>query len=254
MTTGSDNSRRSSTDSNALQTNGASTKLGKRKRNNLENGDGTLIESNYSFRRRKPLQPEEDVQPPPIAPKIRLSQTAVEQTPDADELNDSIAPLAPKMRGRRSNRFREETPLDSNLNTPAPGTPFQDNGDLEPRVKGGKRLPGRRRAPNSNPQIEADLRRQLQLKMNFRTLVKGLKPILDELAKRSLEALEEDETVLENHPQFKIVQDHLSRYLERRLSKVNATFEYGTNLCNSNLEKDKEYFELEYMVRSSIKF
>jgi hypothetical protein len=249
MTTASDGSRRSSTDSNALQTNGGSaTRLGKRKRN-IENGDSSIIESNYSLRRKRIQAPEEDITPP-VVPKIRLSQAGGEDTPDFDELHDSIAPLIAQRRGRRSNRFRDETPLDSALGSPAPGTPYQDLGDLE-RVKGGRRLPGRRRAPNSNPRIEADLRRQLKLKMNFRTLVKGLKPILDELSRRALDDLEDDENAHEKHPQYRVIQDQLDQYLNRRLSKVDAIFKLGTDLTNSNMEKGKEYYELELQNRVS---
>jgi hypothetical protein len=249
MTTASEGSRRSSTDSNALQsTAGSATRLGKRKRN-IENGDSSVIESNYSLRRKRIQPPEEDVTPP-IIPKIKLSQVSMEDTPDLDELHDSIAPLIAKGRGRRSNRFRDETPIDSTLGTPAPGTPYQDLGDME-RVKGGRRLPGRRRAPNSNPRIEADLRRQLKLKMNFRTLVKGLKPILDELSKRALDDLEDDENAHEKHPQYKTVQNQLDQYLQRRLSKVDAVFELGTNLTDSNMDKGKAYFEEEYQNRVS---
>jgi hypothetical protein len=41
-----------------------------------------------------------------------------------------------------------------------------------------KRLPGRRRAPHTNPKVEAALRRQLHLRMAYRAVAKSLKPIL----------------------------------------------------------------------------
>jgi hypothetical protein len=80
-----------------------------------------------------------------------------------------------------------------------------------------KRLPGRRRAPNPNISIEADLRRQLQLKMGYRAVAKALKPILAELAKRTVEELESSQDAHKHTEEYDIVMRELGQRLQSRL-------------------------------------
>ncbi|OJD28698.1 loc733926 protein [Diplodia corticola] len=88
-----------------------------------------------------------------------------------------------------------------------------------------KRLPGRRRAPNADPSVEADLRRQLQLKTAYRAVVKVLKPVLAELADRAINDVEDDPMAHEQSDQYETVKADLDAkladrvgYLDRKLA------------------------------------
>ena len=161
---------------------------------------------------------------------------------------DSLAPLVPKKRGRRPYRFRAITPLESAAETPLPGTPVNGNDggtavntDQEP-TKAVRRLPGRRRAPNPNDSIEADLRRQLGLKMGYRSVVKALKPLLAELATRDLKRLEDEEDdYYQECAEYETVMADLDSFLEKRVSALRASFEHGMKLIEGDLERGKEY-------------
>jgi hypothetical protein len=94
------------------------------------------------------------------------------------------------------------------------------NGDVP--VKLGRRLPGRRRAPHPNVNVEADLRRQLNLKMNYRSVAKLQKNILEELSKRATDNLENDPDYHKQCPEYEPLMAALDQHKESRLSQVNA--------------------------------
>jgi hypothetical protein len=161
---------------------------------------------------------------------------------------DSLAPLVPKKRGRRPYRFRAVTPVESAAETPLPDTPINGNDagtavntDQEP-TKAVRRLPGRRRAPNPDDSIEADLRRQLGLKMGFRSVVKALKPILAELATRDLKRLEDEEDEYYRQcAEYEDVMTDLDSFLQRRVDMLQASFEHEMKRIEGDLERGKEY-------------
>jgi hypothetical protein len=269
----SDESRRSSADSSmALATSGLS-RLGKRKRR-LENDD-SIIESNYSLRRRRGsrmindsvngthdadnAQQDSSMSLPGIEIEdaqdmSNLATESMDVEGDVDIVPDSLAPVVPKRRGRRPYRFRAETPADSTMDTPVPGTPLNGNDlgggggtDQEP-TKMIRRLPGRRRAPNANPSIEADLRRQLNLKMSYRSVVKALKPVLAELSRRSIEQLENDDDTYKDCEESDRVMDQLNIYLQRRVDQVDNQLYYGELLNDKELEDGRHYYQMQFEV------
>jgi hypothetical protein len=138
-------------------------------------------------------------------------------------------------RGGRGGRWKalHQRPLlgpDNGNDSPVPETSAQDsfiengvenNADLEPTTKATKRMPGRRRAPNPNVSIEADLRRQLSLKTSYRAVAKALKPVLAELAQRSIDEIEEDEEAHKASEQYEIVRDQLDARLAKRTNLIN---------------------------------
>jgi hypothetical protein len=113
-----------------------------------------------------------------------------------------------------------------------------------------KRLPGRRRAPNPNISIEADLRRQLQLKMGYRAVAKALKPILAELAKRTVEELETGPDAHKRSEEYDIVMRGLDQRLQSRL----VILENEKNLLEDHAERVREANEVasneQYEVRN----
>lgn len=83
-----------------------------------------------------------------------------------------------------------------------------------------KRLPGRRRAPHANPKVEAALRRQLHLRMAYRAVAKNLKPILAELAKRSLGSIHKSPEEHTTFSEYPIVKNGLDENFEGRLAWI----------------------------------
>jgi hypothetical protein len=180
-----------------------------------------------------------------------------EREPEADRLGELRAAIAPKRRGRRPKRFRAETPVESTFGTPVPGTPSNGNDggtgantDQE-QNKVIRRLPGRRRAPNPNMSIEADLRRQLTLKTSYRSVAKALKPILDEIAKRSVIQLEDDAEAHTRCPEYEQVSTELERRLQKRLAEVEAVFHYESERAKNAHDQAKGYGDMQFHVRGA---
>ena len=105
-------------------------------------------------------------------------------------------------------------------------------------VKPERRLPGRKRQPNPDINIEADLRRQLQLKTNYRAVAKALKPILAELAKRAIEEIREDDEAYSKHKQYEIVLKQLKTRLQERLAYLNESYRLKKKYAEDALQAD----------------
>jgi hypothetical protein len=145
-------------------------------------------------------------------------------------------------RKKRAKAVSKETPVES-TETPVVGTDEASTAsrspDLNPDavisqsfqnaipsasqelVKVPKRLPGRRRQPHSNASIEADLRRQLQLKTAYRAMVKALKPVLGELAQRTLNGLENDPEYHKQSDEYEAVCRELHERKRQRVALVD---------------------------------
>ena len=208
---------------------------------------------------------QEDQQDPEVLPEIEVDEPSNAGTLDPAEsihdeerdigkLTELTAAIVPRRRGRRPKRFRAETPVESAFGTPAPGTPYNGldggtgvNTDQE-QTKVVKRLPGRRRAPNANVNIEADLRRQLILKTSYRSVAKALKPILAELARRSTNELREDPEAHTRCEEYEVVTAQLRQRLQRRLAEVEARFYHETNLLEKSQDQGKEYANMKFGV------
>lgn len=142
--------------------------------------------------------------------------------------------------------------IDSFGGTPAVTTPctevdniFDENGtasssQLAKKVmKPERRLPGRKRQPNPDINIEADLRRQLQLKTNYRAVAKALKPILAELAKRAIEEIKEDDEAYKRHEQYETVSRQLKTRLQERLANLNESYRLKRKYAEDALQTDQ---------------
>ncbi|KAF1926812.1 uncharacterized protein M421DRAFT_207423 [Didymella exigua CBS 183.55] len=94
------------------------------------------------------------------------------------------------------------------------------NGDGPAKVP--KRLPGRRRQPHPDMNVEVDLRRQLSLKTSYRSVAKVLKGFLDELAQRTINNLDDDSEFHRNCPEYKPLIDGLDRKRDVQLDYLAA--------------------------------
>ncbi|PVI02008.1 hypothetical protein DM02DRAFT_627206 [Periconia macrospinosa] len=150
-----------------------------------------------------------------------------------------------EMQPRRKKRKTTQTPAADSADLPpepeltdastAPNSPEQiadvdssqnlhhvlpTNGDAPTKL--GKRMPGRRRAPHSDVNVETDLRRQLNLKMSYRSLAKVQKLILEELSNRAVRNLENDRDYYKRVLEYQPLMDALDQRKERRLAQLNA--------------------------------
>jgi hypothetical protein len=94
------------------------------------------------------------------------------------------------------------------------------NGDAPAKIP--KRLPGRRRQPHPDINVEVDLRRQLNLKTSYRSLAKVLKPILDELSNRTIKNLQDDEDYYKKCPEYEPLMAELDQRRDARLDQTSA--------------------------------
>ncbi|KAL9052986.1 MAG: hypothetical protein Q9162_005042 [Coniocarpon cinnabarinum] len=83
-----------------------------------------------------------------------------------------------------------------------------------------RRLPGRRRVPHTDPKIEADMRRQLELKIAYRAVAKALKPVLIELAERTENQLGADDHAHESHESYDEIVQELDKKFQTRLGII----------------------------------
>ncbi|KAI9728767.1 MAG: hypothetical protein M1828_002873 [Chrysothrix sp. TS-e1954] len=103
-----------------------------------------------------------------------------------------------------------------------------------------KRLPGRRRAPHSDDSIEADLRRQLELKVAYRAVVKGLKPVLAELVDRTVHSLEDDHHAHEQYDEYNTIATELDCRLQRRLEVLEEQSRLEKELLSNELDVERD--------------
>ncbi|KAJ9641817.1 hypothetical protein H2199_005030 [Coniosporium tulheliwenetii] len=212
----------------------------RRSERNLTNGSAEAAKSDH------PSVPKGDVNGQPNG--------ASEETDSNLAITKASTP--PSRRGKRPKLVVEAPQVDSADVTPGLGTPASpsaQNLDEAPpsdvlrdaaqeAAKNPKRLPGRRRAPHADINIEANLRRQLQLKTAYRSVVKALKPVLAELAQRSLDDLQNEPTAHEKVDQYHAVKAALDNQLKERLATLERTREV-------KLARIQRQYDGEYIVR-----
>jgi hypothetical protein len=111
-----------------------------------------------------------------------------------------------------------------------------------------KRLPGRRRAPHTNPKVEAALRRQLHLRMAYRAVAKTLKPILAELAKRSLSNIHKDPEAHTSFSEYPVVKNTLNEHFEERLAWIQKQKDLNKQRLDDILEQETAMRKSNYEV------
>lgn len=120
------------------------------------------------------------------------------------------------------------------------------NGDAP--AKPGRRLPGRRRQPHSDINIEVDLRRQLTLKMNYRSLAKVQKILLEELSKRTVENLEKDENYHTQCPEYEPLMAELKQRRDGRIDQIDAVRTYRMEQLQRVRQAEERIQKEQYIV------
>ncbi|KAJ4340378.1 hypothetical protein N0V87_002671, partial [Didymella glomerata] len=121
------------------------------------------------------------------------------------------------------------------------------NGDGPAKIP--KRLPGRRRQPHPDMNVEVDLRRQLSLKTSYRSVAKVLKGYLDELAQRTIKNLNDDSEFHRNCPEYKPLIDGLDRKRDAQLDYLAAWRSERMDQLERVRVAEKEIQERQYINR-----
>ncbi|KAL1601425.1 hypothetical protein SLS60_006338 [Paraconiothyrium brasiliense] len=121
------------------------------------------------------------------------------------------------------------------------------NGDAP--VKMGRRLPGRRRAPHADINVEVDLRRQLNLKMSYRSLAKLQKNILEELSNRTTTSLDDDPQFHKQCPEYEPLMASLDQYRASRLAQVEALRKEKLAQLERVIEAERHIAKEKYIQR-----
>nr|OQO30312.1 hypothetical protein B0A51_02400 [Rachicladosporium sp. CCFEE 5018] len=104
------------------------------------------------------------------------------QNDDSDEDSQDDLPIAARVRSTRS----------SNAVQSAQTSASKPNAHQDGVTTRARNVGGRRRANHAIPLVEAAMRRQLEIKQMYRTIVRPLKVCLGDLAQKSLDELETD--------------------------------------------------------------
>ncbi|KAF2633382.1 hypothetical protein BU25DRAFT_426936 [Macroventuria anomochaeta] len=144
----------------------------------------------------------------PRRKKRKTTSALADSTDQPPELTDaSTAPNSPEQ--------VPDVAVSLNLQNVLPA-----NGDAPAKVP--KRLPGRRRQPHPDMNVEVDLRRQLNLKTSYRSVAKVLKGVLDELAQRTVKSLDDDSEYHKKCPEYKPLMDGLDKKRDAQLDYLAA--------------------------------
>lgn len=117
----------------------------------------------------------------------------------------------------------------------------------EERVASGKpkKGPARRRVEHPSNDVEAIHRRQLLLKSAYRAIVRALKPVLAEIASKTVEDLETNPTLHEQAveyrgtEEFEGVQEYLDREFARRKAQLAQQLSHTKSLLQSTYLGEK---------------
>jgi len=114
-----------------------------------------------------------------------------------------------------------------------------------------RRLPGRQRAPDANPEVEAIRIRMVDLKRNYREVARGQAAALHDLAERSIDELREGPNAHEQNDQFRVVQAGLDAQYERNVIEREKNFQRRVEYEERKFKAEQEVLRRECEVRSS---
>lgn len=248
---------RRSLKSNASSTSNGSERAVARETNGVDFADNSSQSSSRSSGKRKrnsDIATSIELAVKPVEAPTEEAPQEQEDPENAPPANRRVPPIK-RGRGRRPKALQVDTPTystDVGSALPSPTLPPENGGPVDGMADGqtqpAKRLPGRRRAPHANPSIEADLRRQLQLKMGYRQVAKMHKVILAELSRRSINEINNDPEAHKRSSQFEVVQKALDDRLALRLQRLESFYEHKKasieRVRTAEQEIQKQMFEV----------
>lgn len=215
--------------------------------------------SNHSMNLRRPRRQFLDVDTPVESgsPKEEMVNGVDIDTRDSPLPNghDQVAitpaatpaatPFSKKTGLRRVGRNPQDSTVTSNVNS-ANGTPAPVSHG--PDIKRKNRRPGKKRGTHANPIIEALMLRKDHTKEEFELVTEAVKPILLELSRRSLDALENQSDAHVAVPEYQRLQAELDKRLERRLADLDNGFKLQTEYYARRLAKELDRIEDTYIA------
>ncbi|KAF2232109.1 hypothetical protein EV356DRAFT_261194 [Viridothelium virens] len=93
------------------------------------------------------------------------------------------------------------------------------------------------------------MRRQLQLRMGYRAVVKHLKPILQEIANRTEEKIDSDPEYHKRSERHEIVNAQLDKKLQQRLDHIDTEEGYTIGNAANNYERGCELLRTQYQEK-----
>lgn len=206
---------------------------GKKRRASLDSTESSKTRSNGVLTRTQSDVSEQQ----PRRKKRKTASAPAESTDQPPELTDaSTAPNSPEQ--------VPDVAVSSSLQNVLPAS-----GDAPAKVS--KRLPGRRRQPHPDINVEVDLRRQLTLKTSYRSVAKVLKGYLDELAQRSIKGLDEEEEFHRKCPEYKPLIDGLDRERDVQLGYLAAWRSERMNQVERVRTAEEQIQKQQYLVRQT---
>ena len=130
-----------------------------------------------------------------------------------------------------------------------------ESNDPGKKVKGKRRAPpGRRRKPNPDQRIEADIRRLTQIKASYKAVAKALKPVLSELAQRTINQVHDDPDAHKRSDNIEIVNKGLDARLHQRLEYLQTKQSFDTENMQKILAADQAVVHKQYAVSCLLVF
>lgn len=167
-------------------------------------------------------------------------------------------PSAYRRGGRRTRGFRGGF---LNSRFVKQGTPMAElDNDLTDRQSPEKqdhvgavdRVAGRRRPPHADLQIEVALRRQLDLKQAYRAVARALKPVLAELAGRTMKDLTNDVEFHKSFPEYTTITEDLQARLDQTMDMLNVRLEKEKERLERTKIAQKEIIKRAYEVKMTM--
>ena len=167
-------------------------------------------------------------------PKIERVNTSAEPTPAPEASNGKLELSTPATK-RPPGRPRKGGPPVSR-----PGS-----------ETAARRLPGRQRAPDANPEVEATRIQMAALKRNYRVVARAQAAALDNLAERSIDELREGPNAHKQSGHFETVQAKLDAQFAENVTEREQNYQRRLEYEERKFEAQKEVLRRECKVRSS---
>jgi hypothetical protein len=109
-------------------------------------------------------------------------------------------------------------------------------------------MPGRRRKPNPDAELDADLGRLAELRRNYKVLARIVKPAICELAERSIADIENDPEAHKQSSQYQLVQHELDARLNQRIALIGREYQLKVQYEKKSLAIEEECIRMNFEV------
>ncbi len=111
---------------------------------------------------------------------------------------------------------------------------------------------GRRHKMYDSPKAQAAYERMIELKANYSSIAKAVKPAVQEIADRSINQLLQDPSIIQKVPEYQEIQSFLHQRLTDAKKTTDRQLEFGQAMAERVYEGQKEIVHREFQVRPTI--